>query len=65
MERPELNAYEIMYLTGLQKLGRRSKLQLLRSGMPYPLITRLLKDGILTGENDGGCMYYKVADDIW
>ena len=64
----KLTDYEKMFLTNLRgkNKNRFSRSQLIKHGVPWHMITKLLKLGILCEQNYGenGLKYYGVSENI-
>ena len=67
MDKKKLTEYEKLYLIQVRytNSNRHSSYQLMQLGMPYTLLTKLVKAGILQVEEDcNGIKYYGVSEDI-
>ncbi len=63
----KLTDYEKLFLLNLmgKNSNRFSKLQLVKHGVPFAMITKLIKLGILCESCVGSLKYYGVSEDIF
>ena len=68
MDKKKLTEYEKLYLLQVRHTNsnRHSSYQLVKLGIPYTLLTKLVKAGIICVEEDcNGIKYYGVSEDIF
>lgn len=63
----QLNVMDILVLKNLQKIGRKTKLQLMQKGVHSAMVNRLEEVGVLIKEHDPATNlnYYTVNNDCF
>jgi len=67
LKEQDLNIMDILVLKNLQKIGRKTKLQLMQKGVHSAMVNRLEEVGVLIKEHDPATNlnYYTVNNDCF